>query len=79
MLERPPRSPAAIRARRWRAQRKAGIREARIRVHARRLAAALRKSNPQAGELETWPEVEAELTAMLEAFIDRWLGKNPNA
>jgi hypothetical protein len=51
MLQRPP-SPAVARARRWRAQRKAGIREARIRLHARRLAAALRKSNPEAGELE---------------------------
>jgi hypothetical protein len=78
MLHRPP-SPAAARARRWRAQRKAGIREARIRVHARRLAAALRKANPLAGELGTWPEIEAELTAVLEAFVDRWIGKNPNA
>jgi hypothetical protein len=78
MLDRTP-SPAAIRARRWRAQRKAGIREARIRLHARRLAAALRKANPQAGELATWPDVEAELAAVVEAFIERWIGKKPNA
>jgi hypothetical protein len=78
VLERSP-SSAAARARRWRAQRKAGIREARIRVHACRLAAALRKSNPVAGELETWPEIEAELTAVIEAFIERWIGKKPNA
>jgi hypothetical protein len=78
MLHRPP-SSAAARARRWRAQRKAGIREARLRLHARRLAAALRKANPQAGELEAWPEIEAELAAVIEAFIDRWIGKNPNA
>jgi hypothetical protein len=78
MLHRPA-SPSAARARQWRARRKAGIREARIRVHARRLAAALRKSNPEAGELDTWAAVEAELAAMLEAFIERWLGKKPNA
>ena len=74
-----PPTPAAIRARRWRARRKAGMREARIRINARRLAAALRRANPQAGELATWPEVEAELQAVAEALIERWLGKNPNA
>jgi hypothetical protein len=78
MLARSP-SPAANRARRWRAQRKAGMRQVRIRVHARRLAAALRQANPQAGELATWPEVEAELAAVVAAFIERWLGKKPNA
>jgi hypothetical protein len=79
VLDRPP-SPAAARARRWRAQRKAGVRIARIRIHARRLRAALRAANKEAGELETWPEVEAELMAVVEAFIDRWLsGKKPNA
>ena len=72
-------SPAAARARRWRAQRKAGVREVRIPVHARRLAAALRKANPQAGELNTWPEVEAELAAVVDAFVDRWVGKKANA
>jgi hypothetical protein len=78
MLARTP-SLAAARARRWRARRKAGIRGAHITVNARRLAAALRAANPRAGELETWPEVEAELTAVVAAFIDRWLGKKPNA
>jgi hypothetical protein len=78
MLDR-SRSPAAARARRWRAQRKAGIREARIPVHARRLVAGLRKANPQAGTLETWPAVEAELAAVVAAFIERWIGKKPNA
>jgi hypothetical protein len=78
VLNRSP-SPSATRARRWRAQRRAGIREARIRVHARRLAAALRKANPQAGELAAWSDVEAELAAVIEAFVDRWIGKNPNA
>jgi hypothetical protein len=72
-------SPAANRARRWRAQRKAGMREVRIRVHARRLAAALRQANPQAGGLDTWPEVERELAAVVGAFIERWIGKKPNA
>jgi hypothetical protein len=79
MLDRAP-SPAANRARRWRAQRKAGMREVKIRVHARRLAAALRQANPQAGELATWPAVEAELAAVVAAFIERWIGeKKPNA
>jgi hypothetical protein len=41
VLHRPP-SPAALRSRRWRAKRKAGIREAHIPVPARRLVAALR-------------------------------------
>jgi hypothetical protein len=77
MLDRP--SPAANRARRWRAQRKAGIREARIRVHSRRLTAALRQANPLAGALDTWPEIERELQAVVDAFTERWLGKNPNA
>ena len=79
MLDRPP-SPAANRARRWCAQRKAGMREVKIRVHARRLTAALRQANPQAGALDTWPEIEAELTAVVAAFIERWIGeKKPNA
>jgi hypothetical protein len=78
MLDRSP-SAAATRGRRWRAQRKAGIREARIPVHARRLIAALHKANPQANGLDTWPEVEAELVAVVEAFVERWLKSKPNA
>ena len=80
MLDRPP-SPAAVRNRRWRAERKAGLREARIRVHARRLIAALCRSNPQAGELDSWPAVEAELALVVEAFCEQWLGpaKKPDA
>jgi hypothetical protein len=72
MLDRP--SPAAIRNRRWRAERKAGRRLARIRVHARRLIAALRRSNPRTGELDSWPAVEAELVLVVEAFCEHWLG-----
>jgi hypothetical protein len=79
MLQRPSSSPAAVRNRRWRAQRRAGVREVRIRLHARRLAAALRKANPQAGELGTWAEVEAELTAVIDEFVERWIGKKPDA
>ena len=49
-------------------------------MHARRLTAALRQANPQAGALDTWPEIEAELTAVVAAFIERWIGeKKPNA
>jgi hypothetical protein len=39
----------------------------------------LRAANPRAGELDSWPDVEAELAAVVEAFIQRWLGKIPNA
>jgi hypothetical protein len=79
MLDRSP-SRAAIRARRWRAQRKAGMRDAHLRLNARRLAAALRKANPEAGDLATWPEVVAELQTLVDTLIERWIGgKNPNA
>lgn len=74
MLHRPSSSPAAIRNRDWRAERRAGLRKAKIQVNARRLVAALRRANPQARELDTWPEVEAELGAVIEAFCEHWLG-----
>jgi hypothetical protein len=78
MLQRSPISAAAIRARRWRAQRKAGLREVRILVHVRRLRAALaalRKANSRAGSLDSWDEIEAELAAVVEEFVVRWVGK----
>jgi hypothetical protein len=79
MLHRLP-SPDALRARKSRARLKAGVRTFRVRAHHRRLVAALRKANPQAGELDAWPEVEAELAAIVEEFITRWVGgKNPFA
>ncbi len=47
-------------------------------VHERRLRKALRLANEQAGTLDSWGEVEAELSAMLDAFIERWLGPAKN-
>lgn len=79
MLDRPP-SPAAVRNRRWRAERKAGLREARIKVSVRRVTAALRRSHPGAS-FDTWEAVEAELAAVVEAFCQQWVGpaKKPDA
>ena len=72
MLDRPP-SPAAVRNRRWRAERKAGWRKVRFPVPVRRVTAALRRSHPGAS-FDTWPAIEAELAAVVEAFCQQWVG-----
>jgi hypothetical protein len=82
MLARPPKpdakpapSAAAVRARRSRALRSEGIVILRLRMHRKRLVAAMRCANPGAGDLATTAQVEAELQALVDAFIVRWLGK----
>ena len=62
MLERPP-SPGAIRARNSRARRKQGVRTFRVRAHARRLAAAMRRANPSLSKNELSQE-------MIEVVLD---------
>jgi hypothetical protein len=49
-------------------------------VPTKRLLAAMRAANPQLpeGELSA-AAIEAELQAVVEAFIERWLGKIPHA
>jgi hypothetical protein len=81
MLDRPP-STAAIRARARRARQRDGIRwDLRVRVPTRRLVTAMRVSNPAVGELDTKGAVETELTEVVEAFVERWIGpaKKPHA
>jgi hypothetical protein len=73
-------SPAAIRARERRARQRAGIEcDLRVRVPTRRLVAAMRAANPRLRDGELSPaEIEAELEAIVLAFVDRWLLKNPH-
>ena len=44
-----------------------------------RLAKAMRAANPAAGDLDTREAIEAELRSIVDAFIERWLRKNPYA
>ncbi len=76
MLHRPP-SRAAIRARERRARQRAGIAcDLRVRVPTRRLAAAMRAANPRLPEGElSRKAIEAELQAVVETFVERWIGK----
>jgi hypothetical protein len=75
MLARSP-SAGAVRASRSRARRRDGLVIMRVEVHRRRLIAAMGRANPaRAGELETTAEVEAELQAIVDAFVTRWLGQ----
>jgi hypothetical protein len=74
VLERPPPTPGAIRARRSRARRKAGVETFRLRAHRRRLVAAMRLANPSLGEDELSREaIERELESIAAAYCDRWL------
>jgi hypothetical protein len=82
MLQRPPKSPAkpppspgAVRARRSRALRRDGVVILRVRARRKRLVAAMRRANPDGGELETTTQIAAELQSILDAFITRWIGK----
>jgi hypothetical protein len=74
---------AATRARARRARQRNGVeRILRIEVPTKRLLAAMRAANPQLPEGELSAEaIEAELQAVVEAFIERWLGpaKKPHA
>jgi hypothetical protein len=75
------RSPAALRARQRRSRLRAGItHDLRVRVPTRRLVAAMRAANPRLPEGElSQAEIEGELDAIVLAFIQRWLDKNPHA
>lgn len=46
----------------------------RIRAHRKRLVVAMRRANPELGELSAVTEVETELEAIIAAFIERWIG-----
>jgi hypothetical protein len=70
---RPPPSPGAVRARRSRARAKAGIGTFRIRAHTRRLIAAMLRANPDLSDDLDHAAVEAELNAIVAAFIARWV------
>jgi len=81
VLERPPPTPGAIRSRARRARRRAGIeRDLRVRAPTRRLAKAIQAANPRlpVGELSV-AEIEVELQAIVDEYMDRWLGKRPHA
>jgi hypothetical protein len=80
MLDR-SRSPAALRASERRARRRAGIaHDLTVRVPTRRLIAAMRAANPRLPEGELNREaIEAELQAVVDTFIERWIGAQNKA
>jgi hypothetical protein len=74
MLQRSP-SSAACRSRERRARQRRGIeRDLKVRVPTRRLRAAMQARNPDVGSLDTREAMEAELTAIVENWIARWIG-----
>jgi hypothetical protein len=76
MLDRAPlvrsNSPDAVRARRSRARRRAGLAMFRFEYQNRRLIAALRASG-RLGDTPTHAETEATIGRVLDDFCDRWL------
>jgi hypothetical protein len=66
-------SPAALRARASRARLRSGVRTFKVRAHARRLVAAMRRANPELNDDLEHAAIEAELNAIVAAFIARWL------
>ena len=81
MLDR-SRPGAAARARQRRARQRAGIVcDLVVRVPTRRLAKAMQMANPRLPQRDLTPsEIEAELQAIVLAFVERWIGpKNPHA
>jgi hypothetical protein len=67
MLERPPPTPGAARARNSRARRKQGVRTFRVRAHERRLVAALRRANPSLPAELSLELIGSELEAIVAA------------
>jgi hypothetical protein len=51
------------------------VRTFRVRAHARRLITAMRRANPDLSDELDHVGVEAELNAIVEAFIMRWIGE----
>lgn len=85
MHRRPPRQPpkrppsaGAVRARRSRKLRNAGVRVYRLRLHERRLLAALvLRAEQQAERLAddaTHEQIEGLVTELVEDFVARWIG-----
>jgi hypothetical protein len=74
VLDRPP-SADALRGRATRARRRAGVHfDLKIRTPTKRLRAALRAANQTCGPLDNREALEAELHAVIEAFVTRWVG-----
>lgn len=80
MLQR-SRSPAAIRARAYRARRRDGIADFKVRTYQRRLAKMLRavayaEGRPPILQADppTKAEIEHELTVFVDALLTYWLG-----
>jgi hypothetical protein len=68
------RAAGAVRARRYRARRSAGLKFRGMWVHDRRLTAALRAADRlKSGATEQ--EIDAALAQVVEDFIGRWIGK----
>jgi hypothetical protein len=79
MLDRPPsKSTDAIRARRRRVRRGAGLVYFGLWVHQRRLAAAMRCAR-RLKNGATQAEIGAALALLIEDFIEVWVGKKPTA
>jgi hypothetical protein len=72
-------TPGALRARASRARLRDGIRTFKVRAHTRRLIFAMRRANPELSDELDHAAIEAELTAIVAAFVERWLGKKPCA
>jgi len=79
MLNRPPVSAAACRARRARERHRQGLVVLKLVYDKRRLAAAL-KAAGRLDELRTsCDELQDAISQVLDDFCSRWLGKKPNA
>jgi hypothetical protein len=79
MPKRRSKTPAAIRARAYRARRREGIGDFRLRTKERRLAKMLRvRAYTEEGRLiledPTRAAIERELTRYTEALVVRWIG-----
>jgi hypothetical protein len=74
MLERPlTHSSGAVRARASRARLRDGVRTFRVRAHTRRLIIAMRRANPELSDELEHAAIEAELNAIVNAFIVQWI------
>ena len=72
--ERPPLSPGALRARRSRARRRAGLTVFHVEADQRRLIAALRAAGRMTDDANR-EDIERALAEILIDFAARWLGK----
>jgi hypothetical protein len=69
-----PPSPGALRARRSRADRRNGLRTFRVRVHMRRMIAALRAAHRISDSEIDQQDIGRVVEQLINDFCQRWLG-----